>query len=46
MKKDKDIEKSFEYIEKFLSDAKNDLIKQIEQFYKKNDEIFLWKTNY
>ena len=29
MKKDKDIEKSFEYIESFLSSSKNGLIKQI-----------------
>ena len=38
-KKGKEVEKSFEYIDKYLSNAKNDFIKQLEQFYKKNDYI-------
>ena len=36
-KKDKEIEKDFNYIDKFLTNAKNDFIKQLEQYYKTND---------
>ena len=36
-KKDKEIEKDFNYIDKFLSNAKNDYIKQLELYYKIND---------
>ena len=36
-KKDKEVEKDFNYIDKFLSNAKNDYIKQLELFYKIND---------
>lgn len=37
--KGKEIERSFEFIEKFLSNAKNDFIQQLEQCYKIKDYL-------
>ena len=37
--KGKEIERSFEFIEKFLSNAKNDFIQQLELYYKIKDEL-------